>query len=50
MKAEVDAFTAEINKRRATTEEAMKAECKNYANKIYALDICQVCVIMTIQN
>ena len=35
MKAEVDAFTAEINKRRATTEEAMKAECKNYANKIY---------------
>ena len=37
MKAEVDAFTAEINKRRAITEDAMKAECKNYANKIYGI-------------
>lgn len=35
MQAEVDAFNEEINKRRTTTEEAMKAECKTYANKIY---------------
>lgn len=35
MQAEVTAFNNEIAKRRATTEDAMKAECKNYANKIY---------------
>lgn len=35
MNAEVQTLNDEIAKRKATTEEAMKAECKNYANKIY---------------
>lgn len=35
MKAEVEALNEEIARRKATTEDAMKAECKNYANKIY---------------
>lgn len=35
MKAEVTSLTDEIARRKALTEDAMKAECKNYANKIY---------------
>lgn len=35
MKAEVTSFTDEIARRKATAEDNMKAECKNYANKIY---------------
>ncbi len=35
MKAEVTSLTDEIARRKALTEEAMKSECKNYANKIY---------------
>ncbi len=35
MQAEIDAYKAEMERRRLIIEEAMKAECKNYANKIY---------------
>ena len=35
MQTEIDALNQEIERRRAQIEEAMKAECKNYANKIY---------------
>lgn len=35
MQAEINALNEEINRRRGLTEDAMKAECKNYANKIY---------------
>ena len=35
MQAEIKSLNDEINRRRTLTEEAMKAECKNYANKIY---------------
>lgn len=35
MKAEVTSLTDEIARRKATAEDNMKAECKNYANKIY---------------
>lgn len=33
--SEIDALNGEINRRRLFTEDAMKAECKTYANKIY---------------
>ena len=35
MQGEIDALKQEIERRRSIIEEAMKAECKSYANKIY---------------
>lgn len=35
MQAEIDALNQEIERRRLQIEDAMKSECKSYANKIY---------------